>query len=123
MYLASVFYLPETLNNIKGNQIDYNGIFLIKFALFVAISVFLIFTSENVFKIVGFSLMIVIAIIKILMIVSQDNFHWYSSLNLTDSLMIIGISAYYMYRHSKRTKAKEYKRTKRSKYKKIEENV
>jgi len=123
IYLASVFYFPETLNSIDGYEVEFDGLFLLRFILFIVLSVFLVFTSEKVFKIAGFSLMILSAIVKILMLISQDNFHWYTSTQLTDSMLIVSISLYYIYRHNKKIKAKEYKRKKRKKFKKIEESI
>jgi len=113
LYLASAFYLQHTLSNLSSEN-NFTGISIIKLGLFAGIAVILLLIGKEAFKVGGFSLMVLTALAKVLILISQDNFHWYSSIQLSDSILIIGISLYCLYRHSRKVKASEYKRKKTS---------
>lgn len=116
-YLASVFFYNETIDPTNNLDTKISIIFIAKLVVLVAFSIVILAVEEKVFKIVGFSTIIVEAFYKILVLLSQDNFAFHQLLTLGDSVMLIGVSAYYLYRH--RLKRKTYERNKKSNIKNL----
>ncbi len=116
-YLASVFFYQETLDPANNFDTKLSIVYVVKLIILVAFSVVILAVDEKIFKIVGFSAIILGAFYKILILISQDNFFIYQILTLGDSIMLIGVSIYYLYRHQ--LKVKTYEKKKKAKKKKI----
>jgi len=116
-YLASVFFYAETLDPSNNFDAKISVIFVAKLVVLVAFSIVILAVEEKVFKIVGFSTIILGAFYKILVLFAQDNFALHQILTIGDSVMLIGVSAYYLYRH--RLKRKTYEKKKKSKIERL----
>jgi dipeptide/tripeptide permease len=114
-YLASVFFYSETLDPANNLDTKISILFVSKLVVLVAFSIFILAVEEKIFKIVGFSAIILGAFYKMLLIVSQDNFAFHQILSLGDSVMLIGVSLYYLYRHRLKQKVYEHKKKRKSK--------
>lgn len=112
-YLASVFFYSETLDPANNLDAKLSFVFIAKLVVLVAFSIIILAVEEKVFKIVGFSAIILGAFYKILVLFSQDDFALHQILTIGDSVMLIGVSAYYLYRH--KLKRKTYEKKKKSK--------
>lgn len=91
----------DPMNNMEEKR---SAFFLLRLIILVVFSVALLSFQGNLFKIFGFSLLIVGGIIKAIMIVSQTNFSLVHFLILSDPAIVMGISAYYLYRHNLKMK-------------------
>jgi hypothetical protein len=103
-YFSSVFFFPETMDPMNNMEEKRSAFFLLRLIILVVFSVALLSFQGNLFKIFGFSLLIVGGIIKAIMIVSQTNFSLVHFLILSDPAIVMGISAYYLYRHNLKMK-------------------
>lgn len=112
-YLASVFFYAETLDPANNFDAKLSVMFVAKLVVLVAFSIIILAVEEKIFKIVGFSAIILGAFYKILIFISQDSFAFHQILTIGDSVMLIGVSAYYLYRH--KLKRKTYEKKKKSK--------
>jgi len=116
-YLASVFFYSETLDPANNFDTKLSIYFVAKLVVLVAFSVVILAVEEKIFKIVGFSTIILGAFYKILVLISLDSFVFHNFLSLGDSFMLIGVSAYYLYRH--KLKRKTYEKKKKSKIERL----
>lgn len=116
-YLASVFFYSETLDPANNFDAKLTVVFVVKLIVLVAFSIVILAVEEKVFKIVGFSTIILGAFYKILVLFAQDSFAFHQILTIGDSVMLIGVSAYYLYRH--KLKRKTYEKKKKSKINKL----
>ncbi len=114
-YLASVFFYIETLDPANNFDSKLSVIFVVKLVLLVSFSIFILAVEEKTFKIVGFSTIILGAFYKILLLISQDSFAFHQILSIGDSVMLIGVSIYYLYRHKLKQKVYDSKKKRRSK--------
>ena len=121
IYLTSVFFFPETLDPNDNLDTKLNFLLILRLILLIALSVVLLAISERIFKVLAFSLLIIGAFFKILMIISQDTFYLHQFLILSDPLMVIGACTYYLYRHKLKANTAYERKKRRSKLKKLEE--
>jgi prepilin signal peptidase PulO-like enzyme (type II secretory pathway) len=121
IFLSSVFFFQETIDPINNFESKLSFFLVLRLVVLVALSVVLLALSGNTFKTIAFSTVIVGSFYKLIILISQDGFYLHQLLTLSDSLIIIGISVYYLYRHTLKVKSAEYKRKRRSKLKKLQE--
>ncbi len=124
LYMTSAFYFVETIdpvNNLEEGR--FNFFFILKLVVLVFISMFLLVVRGDLFKKLGFLLIMVAAFYKILMIVSSQGFYWYQFLSLSDSLMVMGLALYYSYRHAKKVKYTEHSKERRREIGKLKDTV
>lgn len=116
-YLASVFFYSEALDPANNFDAKLSVLFVAKLVVLVTFSIVILAVEENIFKIVGFSMIIIGALYKLLILISQDSFAFHELLNLGDSAMLIGVSLYYLYRHQR--KKNIYAKKRKSKVEKL----
>ncbi len=122
-YFISVLFYPETLDPANNFQTTLSFILILRLIVIIAFSIFILAVSHRIFKTIAFSAIIIGAFYKVFMLLSQDTFYLHHLLTLGDSVMIIGIANYYLYRNKLKEKYVERKKSKRKLVKKLSDDV
>ncbi len=118
-YITSVIFYPETLDPANNFDAKLSISFIIRLIVLVVFAVFLLAINDRLFKYIGFSSIALGAFVKLLLLMSQPNFSLHQILVLSDSLIIMGISFYYLYRHQLKIEAYHKKKTQKKHQKKL----
>jgi len=120
-YFFSVLFFPETIEQTNNFQAGFDAAVIIRLILLVVFSFVILALTGKFFKIISFSALIIGAIFKILLLISQDTFYFHHLLILSDSIMIIAIALYYLYRNQLREKSAARKKKVRKAMKRLDE--
>lgn len=120
-YFFSVLFFPETIEQKNNFQAGFDAAVIIRLVILVLFSFVILALSGRFFKIISFSALIIGAIFKILLLISQDTFYFHHLLILSDSIMIIAIALYYLYRNQLREKSAARKKKTRKAMKRLED--
>lgn len=108
--LALIFYIFSFIFGDLGmaneTEMSFAGIDVISWIIVFAFGIFLFMIEKGVFKIVFFSVSIIAALFKSLLFLSKDIVFLNDFMNLSDEILIIAASFYYMSRYFKQQKRK-----------------
>jgi protein-S-isoprenylcysteine O-methyltransferase Ste14 len=104
-FVASIFFDDSALEFAKEDVASSWGIMVyIKIALIIAYGIVISAISKAAFKIVGFTTIIIGSVFKIVLTISIENFVLVDTINLADSILLIGVAYFYLYRHHRHEK-------------------
>jgi hypothetical protein len=117
-YFASLFfdsYILESMGRLEA----FNLGFIIKMLIIIVFGILLSVLEKNVFKIAGFASIITISFFKLLIYISQVDFNLTKVTEISDYILLIMVSIYYLHRHFR--KSSRYKKNSNHKHKKSTE--
>jgi len=104
-FVASIFFSHTAIEFAKQDVTSSWGIWVyIKIAVILGFGIVISAISQATFKIVGFTTIIVGSFYKILLAISVNTFVLIDTINLADSILLIGVSIFYLYRHHRHEK-------------------
>jgi len=112
-FVASLFFGSVPMEFVSEYGSTSSFIVYLKIAVIIAYAIVIAVLERAMFKIVGFSTIIIGAVYKIILYVSRDKFMAVEFINLADEILLIAVSIYYLYRHHRQEKkAKKKKKVK-----------
>ncbi len=104
-FVASIFFDDSALEFAKEDVGSSWGVMVyLKLALIIAYGIVIAAISKAAFKIVGFTTIIIGSVFKIILAISIEGFVLVDTINLADSILLIGVAYFYLYRHHRHEK-------------------
>lgn len=104
-FVTSIFFNNSALEFAEEDAVSNWGIIIyIKLALIIAFGIVISAISQAAFKIVGFTTIIIGSVFKIILAISINTFVLVDTINLADSILLISVAIFYLYRHHRHEK-------------------
>jgi len=104
-FIASIFFDDNALKFMEANGGTLSGVMTyIKFAIIIAFGIVISAVNQAIFKVIGFTTIIVGSLFKIVIIISDEIFMAVDIINLADEFLLIGVAIFYLYRHHRHEK-------------------
>jgi hypothetical protein len=103
-FMASLFFSSTARQFAEEYGISSSIMVYIKLGVIIVYGLIISVLERGMFKLIAFSTIIVGAVYKIILVISMDKFMLVDFIDLSDEILLVAVSVYYLYRHHRHEK-------------------